>query len=129
MFDRKPLVLVVDNSNPSPCERGADAGKGRKRRAPGVQTYGSLESYRPRRERLDSVAREQAAQMRSLADRVEQLTSTGSNASLYVQLIEEIVRVSCGILEAAVCLSALIDAAQESGVLPRGPDDGSAPAR
>lgn len=71
------------------------------------------------------MAREHAARMRSLADQVERLSSTGSSESFYAQLIEELVRISCGILEAAVCLSAMVDAAQDSGILPSSPEDGA----
>jgi hypothetical protein len=129
MVDQKRLVLVVDNSGPTSGQGAPDAADRPTFRRPPVQTFGSLESYRPRcRERLNSVAREHAARMRSLADQVERVSSTGSSASFYAQLIEELVRVSCGILEAAVCLSAMVDAAQDGGILPPSPDDG-APTR
>lgn len=126
MVDQKRLVLVVDNSRPAPGRGAPDAADRPAFCSPPPQAFGPFQSHRPRgRERINSVAREHAAQMRSLADQVERLSSTGSSASYYSQLIEELVRVSCGILEAAVCLSAMVDDAQESGILPRGPDDGA----
>jgi len=67
--------------------------------------------------------REQVGVVRALADQVECLGLWGANEGLRAQLVEELTRLGCRILEAAAELSGAIPPAPESGVPTRFSDD------
>lgn len=67
--------------------------------------------------RLDSV-RPQIAVVRALADQVEQLSHTGLADELRAQLVEELARLGCRLLEEAGSLASSV-APEDSGVYAR----------
>lgn len=76
------------------------------------------------REELRCLAvRQQAAVVRGLVDQVECLGPSRANCALRAQLVEELARLGCRILEAAAALSETTPPEPQSGILPIGSAD------
>jgi hypothetical protein len=69
--------------------------------------------------------REQAAIVRALADELEALAPWGTTGTLRQQLVEELARLGCRILETAATLSRTAEAGPVSCVLLRSPGEHS----
>jgi hypothetical protein len=85
---------------------------------PSIQALGAEDDRLLREELRCLAAREQAAAVRAIAERIECLAPWGADRSLRAQLVEELARLGCRALEAAASMSETVDPAPQSGVVP-----------
>jgi hypothetical protein len=81
------------------------------RHLPSLRALQTSDDERLREELYLLAVREQVAVVRAFADELERLTSRGRTRALYEQLVEELARLGCRILETAATASRMAEPA------------------